>query len=167
MWEAFYTGQGKKWAYLLVQVNYRLLLHFHWQLTLCHFIYDTCITLRGNLYYSATNVSRIVDVYYSYSQWCAAFQIKRWPHKNQRWKPSAAHLARGDGGELIAGCCLLLLLLFSLWGFSQSPGFFSLSIFIPDSYLLWLSFLSHSFPPCIWFLVAPKGLIYACGAAET
>lgn len=161
VWEAFCTGQGKKWAYLLVRVNYRSLLHFNWQLTLYAVPFMIRVSPWEVIFTTAQQMSLVLrmsttatvnDALHSKSKDC--------PIKNQRWKPSAAHLARGDGGELIAGCCLLLLLLFGLWGFSQSPGFFSIS----DSYLLWLSFLS---PPCIWLLVAPKGLIYACGAAET
>lgn len=88
-------------------------------------------------------------------------------------------VGREGGGEWRAGCCLPLLLLFSLWGlcwvsrlrlflFSSCLHFwlsyslccFPLSTFFPSS-------LTHTLSLPIWFSVSPRGLIYGCGATET
>lgn len=89
-------------------------------------------------------------------------------------------VGREDGGEGRAGCCLPLLLLFSLWGLRWVSR---LHLPLPSPCLhFWLSYslccfsslnlfslsLSPTLHPLpIRFSVSPRGLIYGCGAAET
>lgn len=59
----------------------------------------------------------LCDLHNIHTRWCDASQIRKSPHKNQRWwKPSALHSWQGGWRGRGAGCCLPLLLLFSLWG---------------------------------------------------
>ena len=112
-----------------------------------------------------------------HSRWCDASRITKSPHKNHRWwKPSAAQLAEGMEGnwQRVAASHSFSC---SVFGASvRSLGFVSLSslpVFISDSFTcsvafpLSASFLFFTHPLFIPLSVAPRGLIYACGAAET
>lgn len=124
------------------------------------------------------------DLHNIHTCWCHASQIRISPQKKRKrrwWKPSAVHSWRGGmtgrgGGEGRGGCCLPLLLLFSLWGLCWVS---MLHVILPSSCLLsptLLLPLSPAFSPppsptpppspsCL--SPSPRGLIYGCGAPET